>query len=229
MFPTSLPIRNSVPTAKPMEDWKTLSLPMPNSSVTHTLFYKVSSALEVDVFNLPLSSSPESQQQKLCEIFAVFGRVESVTLLQNSQSATVKFESTKGIQRASEGRRKHARDLPLAVAGTFGIEHFIEKYNEVHPPIETLERTSSEFIRAFEEKEQKDRTKRVVRMTEAEQQELLRKFDEKVKKMQSTDFYAFQQKDRPNLVTELLANDGPAPRHLKKKPKVKGTEKGKKN
>jgi hypothetical protein len=202
-----------------MNDWKTLLLPIPDSQISHTLFYRASSALELDVFNLPLASNSESLIQLLTEIFSLFGMVESVKLVK--KYATIKFESEKGIERALTGRKKHSRDFPIPIAGNFGIDHFVAKYQEVHPPIETLERLSSEFIHEFEEKEKQKNTKHVMKMTEAEQQEIMRKYQEKVKKMQSTDFYAFQQKDRPNLVTELLSNDGPAPRHLKKKPKLK--------
>jgi hypothetical protein len=209
-----------------MVEWKTLDLPLPNTSVSHTLFYKASSALEVEVFNLPLAETPEDQIGLLTNVFSLFGHVDSVTV---SKHATVKFESTKGIERAMAGRRKHSRDLPLAVAGTFGIEYFIAKYQKVHPPMDVLERVSSEYIREFEAKEKERRGKHVVQMTEAETHEVMRKYHEKVKKMQSTDFYAFQQKDRPSLVSELLSDEGPAPRHLKKKPKPKQKAKGKGN
>jgi hypothetical protein len=206
------------------ERWSTLSLPFPESQVTHRLFYRQSSALEIDVFNLPLASSDDDLESHLRTIFSMFGHVDSVSLTSTS-AATVKFDTPKGVQRAVNGRRKHAREVPGAFAGSFGIEYFLAKYREVHPPSEVLERVSSEYIRQFEAKEQEMRrqpgARHVVKVSEAEKQEVIRKHQERVKKMQATDFYLFQQKDRPNLVTELLSNDGPAPRHLKKRPKLK--------
>jgi hypothetical protein len=204
------------------QPWSTLRLPFPESQVAHTLFYRRASALEIEVFNLPLASSDDELRSHLHDIFSMFGHLDSVSLTSTSK-ATVKFDTTKGVQRAVEGRRKHARELPHACAGSFGIEHFIAKYREVHPPSDVLERVSSDYIRQFEAKEHEMRqqagTRQVVRVSEAEKQEIIRKHQERVKKMQATDFYLFQQKDRPNLVTELLSNDGPAPRHMKKKPK----------
>jgi hypothetical protein len=204
-----------------MSDFQTLQLPLPGSAVTHTLFYRASSALEVDAFNLPLAASAEDAMRHLTDIFGLFGRVAGVALAKDGRRATVTFESRAGAERALAGRRKHGRDPPLAVAGAFGLARLIAKHRERRPPLEALERVSSEFIREFEAGERQAAGRRTVRMTQAEEHEVMRRYHEKVKRMQSADFYSFQQRDRPSLVTELLGDDAPAPRHLKKRPKQK--------
>ena len=205
-----------------MSEWKVVPLAFPDSNVTHSLIYRQSSALEIEVFNLPLTSSDDETSALVKDVFSVFGHIDEVLVKGNH--AVVKFESENGHQRAMAQKRKHQRILPNPFRGEFGIESFIAKYNEVHPDMETLERVSSEFIEQFEKKEQETRElsgKHVFRMTEAEKHELMQKYQKKMRDMQSNDFYTFQQKDRPNLAKELLTDEGPAPRHMKKKPKVK--------
>lgn len=203
--------------------WETLDLPFPNSSATHTLFYKMISALEVEVYNVPLADNSANLKNKMKEIFSLFGHVDEVTLDAEKDTVVVKFETQKGIERAMIQKRKHAYATPDAFAGEFGLDRYINKYRTLHPDIETLERVSSEIIAQFEEIEKQNKMvsgRKVVRMTEAEKKEYMNRYQEKAKKMQSGDFYAFQQRDRPNLATALLTNEVKA-LHMKKKPKKK--------
>ena len=206
-----------------MVEWKTVALPFPESDVTHCVMYRQVSALEVEAFNLPLTTSDNETISLIKDVFSLFGHIDEVTL--HGKKAVIKFESENGLNRAVTQKRKHQRVVPSAFRGEFGIDSFIAKYNEVHPDLDTLERVSNEFIEQFEKKEQESRDlaggRHVVRMTEAEMHELMQKHQKKMMNMQSGDFYAFQQKDRPNLATELLSTEGPAPRHMKKKPKTK--------
>ena len=207
----------------PMVEWKTISLPFADSDVTHTVYYKPISALEVEVFNLPLAATETDVQDLIKEVFSLFGHLDEVIV--KHKKAVVKFESEKGLTRALEQRKKHSRIIPKASCGVFGIESFIAKYNQRHPSLATLERVSNEFIEQFEKKEaelkESSGGRHVARMTEAEMNAIMQKYQQKVKAMQSKDFYSFQQKDRPNLAKELLSDEGPVPRHMKKKPKVK--------
>jgi hypothetical protein len=209
--------------------WRTLSLPFPGSPVTQTLFYRQLSALEIEVFNLPLASSDDDLQSRLHQIFSMFGYLDSVSLTSTSK-ATIEFQSKKGVRRAVKGRRTHVQLLPHATAGSFGIDYFIARYREVHPPNRVLVRVSSDYIRQFEAKEREMARlagpRPFVRVTEVEKQEIIQKDEARIKKMCATDFYLFQQKDRPNLLTMLLSNDRPAPKHLKKKPKPKRDRSG---
>jgi hypothetical protein len=124
----------------------------PESQVTPCLFYQQTSALEIDAFNLPLASSDDDLESHLRMIFSMFGHVDSVSLTSTSV-ATVKFDTPKGAQRAVNGRRKHAWEVPRAFAGSFGIEYFLTKYCQLHPPSDVLERVSSEYIHQFEANE----------------------------------------------------------------------------
>ena len=205
-----------------MEGLLSLELPYPNSNATHTLFYKMDSALEVKVFNLPLTATNEDLKNHLADIFALFGHVEEVLI--GKDVAIVKFQTEKGLQRAIAQKKKHSRDTPDAVKGQFGAERYLNRYIEVHPPLETLERVSSEYIAQFEENEREAQKlsggRRGVRLTEAEQREIIEKYQQKAKNMQSDNFYNFQLRNKPNLATEMISNEI-TPRHLKKMPKNK--------
>lgn len=205
------------------EQFLTLELPYPDSKVTHTIFYKLESALEIRVFNLPLTDTAENLNLHLSDIFSIFGHVEEVSVSKDSRIAIVKFQSEKGLQRAISMKKKH-QSIPSAVRGQFGVQRYLDRYMLYHPPIETLKKTAYDYIAEFEEKEkemqQASAGRKVVRMTEAEQREIMDKYQQKAKRMQSSDFYAFQQKGRPTLASELLSNEI-KPRHLKKIPKEK--------
>lgn len=202
--------------------WKTIELPFPNSDVKHAVFYKAVSALEVEVYNLPLAGDTD-MITLLTEVFTLFGDVDEVQVAKDK--AIVKFETAHGCDRAKEGRAKHSRAVPYAFKGEYGINKFVAKFNELHPPLETLERVSNEQIELFEQREAEIRERsggrKVIRLTEAEKRKYVLEYQQKVQKMKSSDFYNFQQKDRPNLITEMLTDDGPAPRHMKKAPKVR--------
>ncbi|KAK8884343.1 hypothetical protein M9Y10_043452 [Tritrichomonas musculus] len=210
-----------------MQDLKTLELPYTNSKATHTLFYEAESALEIKVYNLPLADANENLKDHLSDIFSIFGHIEEVSV--GKDVAIVKFQTEKGLQRALSQKKKHHLDsdensLPEATKGQFGIQRYLDKYAQLHPPIEDLKKLSYDYIKEFEEKEKEMQRasggRKTVRMTEAEQREILDKYNQKAKAMQSTDFYAFQQRGRPSLATELLSNEV-VPRHLKKIPKDK--------
>lgn len=208
------------------EQFLTLQLPYPDSKATHTIFYKMESALEIRVYNLPLVDNKEDLINHLSDIFSIFGHVEEVLI--GKDVAIVKFQTEKGLQRAISMKKKHqsqeGNSIPLAVKGQFGVQRYINQYKETHPPIENLKRVSYEYIASFEEKEKEIQAAssghKVVRMTEAEQKEIMDKYQQKAKRMQSSDFYAFQQRNKPSLATELLSNEV-KPRHLKKMPKEK--------
>lgn len=209
------------------DEFLTLELPYPESNTTHTIFYKMESALEIRVYNLPLTDTNETLETHLSDIFSIFGHVESVSIQKNT--AEVKFQTEKGLQRAIAQKAKHHQEvegfsLPFAVKGDFGLQRYIAKYKERNPTVDALKNISYEYIKEFEEKEREMQKSssghKVVKMTEAEQREIIEKYQQKAKKMQSPDFYGFQQKGRPNLATELLSNEV-VPRHLKKIPKDK--------
>lgn len=209
------------------EKFLTLELPYPNSNVTHTIFYKIESALEVRVYNLPLADTDENLNNHLSDIFSIFGHVEEVSI--GKGVAIVKFQTEKGLQRAISQKKKHHQllddaSMPEAVKGQFGLQRYLDRYANIHPSIERLKKLSIDYINEFEEKEKEMQLasagNKVVRMTEAEMREEMDKYQQKAKRMQSSDFYAFQQRGRPSLATELLSNEI-TPRHLKKKPKDK--------
>lgn len=205
-------------------EWLTIQLPYSNSISTHTIFYRTESALELQVFNLPLATNKDSITNIIESTFSIFGHVEEVTF-PSDVSAIIKFQSEKGLQRAIQQKKKHSRELPNATSGVFGLDRYISKYEQAHPDTDVLERVSNEYIAQFEKKEREigktTNRNRVTRLTEAEKNEIIAKYQQKAKKMQSNDFYEFQQRNRLNLANGLLSNDGPAPRHLKKKPKEK--------
>ncbi|OHT00963.1 hypothetical protein TRFO_32177 [Tritrichomonas foetus] len=205
-----------------MENLKSFELPYPASNATHTIFYKMESALEIKIYNLPLAATNDDLKDQLTDVFSLFGHIEEVSI--GKDIALIKFQTEKGLQRAISQKKKHSRDIPEAVKGQFGVERYINKYRQIHPPLETLERVSSEYIAQFEEKEREAQmatgTRKVVKLTEAEQREMIEKYQQKAKQMQSPDFYGFQQNNKPNLATELLSNEI-TPRHLKKMPKEK--------
>ena len=209
--------------------FQTLELPYPDSDATHTLFYRQVSENEVEVFNMPLHRDEESLKELLTSVYQCFGSVDSVAI--DGDKATVQFESEKGMKRAMNKQKKHTSPpLPSAVAGDFGLDAMIKDYEERHPDVDVLERISNEFIEAFEarEREMKENqtvpARMVTKMTTAEMNEAMRRYREKVKKMQSTNFYAFQTKNVPNLVTSMLTEQEKEPRHLKKQPKKKHTQ-----
>lgn len=205
-------------------EWKTIQLPYANSIATHTVFYRMESALELQVFNLPLATNRDTITSILESAFSLFGHVDEVAF-PSATSASVRFQSEKGLQRALSQQRKHSREAPHAAAGTFGLERYVAKYAQVHPDADVLERVSNEYIAQFEKQEREMNRgvnrKHVTRLTEAEKSEMLSKYQQKAKRMQSSDFYEFQQRNRLSLANGLLSNDGPAPRHLKKQPKVR--------
>ena len=182
------------------------------------------SALEIAVFNLPLATNKENLTNLLESIFSLFGHIDEITF-PNSESAIIKFQSQKGLERAVNQKKKHSREIPYAQSGVFGLERYIGKYHDLHPDVEVLERVSREYIEQFEKQEEENRkftkSRHVLRLTEAEKNDMKNKYLQKVKRMQSNDFYSFQIRGKLNLATGLLSNDGPAPRHLKKKPKEK--------
>ena len=205
-------------------EWKTLQVPYPESKASHSIFYRIESALEIVVFNLPLATNKENLTTLLESIFSLFGHIDDITF-PNSESAVIKFQSHKGLERAINQKKKHSREIPYARSGVFGLERYVRKYHELHPDVEVLERVSREYIEQFEKREEENRKvtkgRKVMRLTEAEKNEMMNKYRQKVKRMQSNDFYSFQMRGKLNLATGLISNDGPAPRHLKKKPKEK--------
>lgn len=204
---------------------KVLKLPFHRDGATLSLFYKKVSELELEAYNLPMAPSQEELKSYVEEIFGLFGHVEEVEL-EGDVKATIKYFKATSIERALEGKFKHQRDVPTAYTGEYGTEYFEEQHAKKHPSIESLEAVSSKHIAEFEAAEARARattgSRHIARTTEAQTQEIIRKYQEKVKAMQSNDFYSFQQKDRPNLLTGLLAPvQEKEPRHLKKKPKAK--------
>ena len=205
-----------------MSEIQEIRLKYPESESTHSLFYKKISDLEISVFNPPLTDSQDSLKQIIEQTFLVFGYIDSVSI--SGSSIQVKFSDEKGMMRALLKKQKTNRSLPPAYSGVFGVDYYKNLFKDKRPSIDVLERISTTYIKSFEDNEKAMReasgsSRHVVKMTEAEKQEIIRKYQEKTKQMMSSDFYGFQQKDRPSLATALLAPVKPEPRHLKKQPK----------
>ena len=206
-----------------VDQFATIQLPFPDSNVTHTIFYRAYSGLEIEIFNLPLYSDDEELISLLKNAFSVFGKVADVKL--ENKTAILQFQSADRWEHAMSQQPKHEKKPPPPIAGHFGVERYINQYQEHHPDQEILEKFSSDIIAEFEEKERKMKevqgsSRHVARLTQAEVNALMKKHQERMQKMQSTDFYAFQQRGKKNLFLDN-SNEPEPPRHLKKKPKKK--------
>lgn len=206
------------------EAWKVLKLPYRDSNVQHSVFYKKHSALELEAYNFPLTDTNDKIQNILEEAFALFGKIDTITIEGNQ--AIIKYQNEKSLDRALLEKFKHNDAQPPEVGiGEFGVEYFKQKYMKSRPDVADLEKSAYEQIQAIDKRDAEARanagTKKIARQTEAETQAIIRKYQETAAKMQTSDFYAFQQKNKPNLYTSLLGEEVKQPRHLKKQPKKK--------
>lgn len=204
--------------------WKIIKLQYPDSESTHSIFYQKHSALELEAYNFPLTDNTDQIIKIFEETFSLYGKLDSVTI--DGSQAIIKFQNEKSLDRALlEKFKHHDAELPPAYSGDFGVEYFKKKYMQQRPEVADLEKSAYEQIKAIDKRDNEARanagTKHIARHTEAETQAILEKYQKTIQKMQSTDFYEFQQKNKPNLYTALLGEEVKQPRHLKKQPKKK--------
>ena len=195
------------------------------SLITHSVFYRILSAHQIEIRNPPLAKNNKELISLLTRAFSVFGKVMEVELPNKEahiENILISYNDEKSVKRA-EARDGIYAHQAACNEESFGAQRYLEQYQKVRPSVEELERISTNEINAFEKQEEEIRKRtgsaKIARHTEAEMKAIINKYKEREEKMLSKDFYGFHQN---TLYTALLTDSEPvAPRHMKKQPKKK--------